>query len=355
MKRLALVGLLALLPAVGLAGEEKERKNPWDLKMFRVEFDNDTFVGSDDVFTAGWSLQLHSRIMDRWNPAYAGWIGRFPGLGDDGEGGRVVRWAYGLSQIILTPSEIGIETPQPDDVPWAGTLGVTGSWWSNDNKKLAALQIYLGCLGPCSQAEQVQTFVHDDLGFGEPPKGWDNQLSNRVLANLNYEYRYKLYAVDVAAYLPGRFAHDLSIGGQAAVGNLLTSVTGQLEFRFGWGLTMGFTKVPDPPGLGIVMEPIYFDPGAALVDLYRWRIYFNVVARSRWTTYFAPAEGGATESGYHHPALDSYPGENQILFGLHLVRVPVGFHFTYYRYLGSEPPGIQGSIDWINFSLEYRF
>ena len=69
----------------------------------------------------------------------------------------------------------------------------------------------------------------------------------------------------------------------------------------------------------------------------------------------APAEGGPTESGYDHPGLRSYPGEQQGLLGLHLVRVPFGMHLTYYRYFGSGPEGIMGSSDWVNFSFEYRF
>ncbi len=151
------------------ARDRRPPKSPCDLKMFRFEFDNDTFLGSDDAFSAGWSFQVHSRVMDRWNPGYAGWIGRLPGLGDDGQGRRVVRWAYGISQIILTPTDISITTPQPNDAPWAGMLGVTGIWSSNDNRRLAAMQVYVGCMGPCSHAEQVQKFIHEDLGFGEPP------------------------------------------------------------------------------------------------------------------------------------------------------------------------------------------
>ena len=354
---------LALAVSIGLCGgcsilvaaDDPHPKSPWDLKMFRFEFDNDNFIGSDDAFSAGWSFQLHSRLMDEWNPAYAGWIGKIPGLGDDGKGHRVVRWAYGISQIIITPTDIGIATPQPNDAPWAGTLGLTGTWSSYDNKRMAAIQIYLGCQGPCSQAEKVQKFVHEDLGLGEPPKGWDNQLSNKALANLNYEYRYKAYAAQPAAYMPGRFATDLGIGSEAAVGNVTTRLSGEVEFRFGWGVAMGFTKIPDPPGIGMVLDPVYLDPEQPLTDLYRWRIFFNLVGRYNWITYLVAADGGPTENGGDHPALDSYPGKEEALFGLHLIRVPFGFHLTYYRYLDSLPTGIEGTLDWVNFSFEYRF
>jgi hypothetical protein len=341
--------------SINLAVGDRQPKSPWDLKMFRFEFDNDNFIGSDDAFTAGWSFQVHSRLMDQWNPAYAGWIGKVPGLGDDGQGRRIVRWAFGLSQIILTPSDISIAAPQPNDAPWAGMLGVTGTWSSYDNHRMGAMQIYLGCIGPCSQAEDVQKFIHEDLGFGDPPKGWANQLSNRALANLNYEYRHKLYAPEAAAYAPGRFATDLAVGGQAAAGNLTTRLNGEVEFRFGWGLPMGFTKIPDPPGIGMVLDPVYFDPEQPLKDLYRWRIYFNVVGRYHWITYMAAAEGSPTENGGNYPPFESYPGEEDVLRGLHLARVPFGVHLTYYRYLGSAPTDIGGTLDWVNFSFEYRF
>jgi hypothetical protein len=67
------------------------------------------------------------------------------------------------------------------------------------------------------------------------------------------------------------------------------------------------------------------------------------------------ADGGPTENGGDRPALDSYPGKEEALFGLHLIRVPFGFHLTYYRYLDSLPTGIEGTLDWVNFSFEYRF
>ena len=341
------------LAATTVADAGQPQKDPWDLKLFRFEFDNDTFLGSDDAFSAGWSVQVHSALRDEWVPTYASWIGKLPGLGDDGRGGRITRWAYGLSQAIVTPSDITIAEPQPFDAPWAGILGVHGSWAAYDNRRMAAIQLYLGCMGPCAQGDDVQTFIHEDLGFGDHPAGWANQLSNRALANVNYEYRYKLLADEPTAYVPGRFAYDLGVGGQAAVGNLATSLTVQAELRFGWGMSMGFSKIPDPPGLGTVVEPVYFVPGQTPADLKRWRTYFNLVGRRTWYDYFAPAEGGATESGYDHPEVRPYPLETAAILGLHLVRVPFGIHLTYYSYFGG--PEREASSDWVNFSFEYRF
>ena len=51
-----------------------------DLKLFRVDLDNDMFVGSDDAFTAGWSVQLHSPLYDEWPANLGRWVGRVPAL-----------------------------------------------------------------------------------------------------------------------------------------------------------------------------------------------------------------------------------------------------------------------------------
>jgi hypothetical protein len=349
-----------MLPVLLAAGAptlaaDKPVKDPWKLYLLRFEFDNDTYLGSDDAFSAGWSLQLHSRFDDTWHPGYAKWIGRFPGLGDDGHGGRVVRWAYGIGQLIITPTDISIDTPQPDDAPWAGILLASGSWSAYDNRRLGALQFVVGCMGPCSGAESVQKFIHNDLGFGEPPQGWDNQLAEKWLVNSNYEYRYKVFADNLEDYTPGRFANDFSVGGQVALGNFVTAAWFQVEYRLGWGVPQGFTKAPDPPGLGVMLDPVYFDPlkGTPLVS--PWRSYFTLVGRAVGIAHLAPADGGPTVNGGEHPGLDAYPGQLQALIGYHLARVPFAIHLTYYKYFTQEKTGINGSSDWINLSFEWRF
>ena len=354
-KILSLVALLCLTFATAAAKDPP--KDFRRLYLFRFEFDNDTYLQSDDAFSAGWSFQVHSRLDDRWNRAYAGWIGKVPGLGDDGEGGRIVRWAAGLGQIIITPKDVSIAEPQPDDAPWAGMLGLALSWTAYDNKKMGALQVYGGCMGPCSGAEQVQKFVHEDLGFGEPPKGWDNQLVNQALLNVNYEYRYKVYAPAADRYFtPRRFGQDFSVGVLGAAGNALTSIGGELEYRFGWGLPMGFTKTPDPLPWGIMLDPVYVvATGELPSEAKRWRAYFTVMGRVSYIGHLAPADGGETENGNQQPKLRPYPGRYQLLGGFHLARIPFALHATYYHYFSQDLSDTDAQSDWLNLSFEYRF
>jgi len=333
-------------PATGDPAKDLRQRS-----LFRFELDDDFLLGSDDSFTAGWSFQLHSPLDPTWRHGFGSWVGRFPSLGDDGAGGRVVRWAMGLGQQILTPHDISTERPQPDDVPWAGMLTVSSAWSAYDDRRLGALQLVGGCMGPCSGAEAVQKFIHDDLGLGPAPRGWDNQLVNRALVNANYEYRHKLTAD--RPFEPARFTHDLSAGGLAGLGNLATYAGAQLEYRFGWGVPPGFTGIPEAPGLGVMLDPVYVDAAAPAGSVSARHTYFTLVGRAVASAYFAPAEGGKTVNGGEHPELPGYPGRYQALAGFHLERLPFAFHITYDH--SFEPAGLPSSSDWINLTFEYRF
>jgi hypothetical protein len=324
------------------------------MKLFRVELDNDTFLGSDDAFSAGWSLQVHSPLLDEWTPGLAGWIGRFPSLRDDGPGGRIVRWSWGVTQLIVTPQDVAIAAPQLDDTPWAGLLGGYVSWAAYDDQRLAALQAYVGCLGPCSQAEAVQKFVHNDLHLGARPEGWSNQLNGGVLFNLNYEYRRKVWTRDAPKGTRG-WATDASIGAQAGVGSFATYAEAWVEYRFGWGIPPGFNKLSDPPALGIALDPVYSGAHAPS-DRRAWRPHFFVVARLRSIERFVVTEGGTTQNGGGHPRVDSIPGARQLIVGAHVAKAPFALQLTYYRYLDSNVArAIPSKLDWVNVSFDRRF
>lgn len=360
-----IMACLAILFVPRAPGFADAQVMPEHKGLWRFEFDNDTFAGEDNAFTAGLSLQYHSPLYDSWGEGrgsvFAGierWVGRVvPGLGDDGEGGRRVRLAIGLSQQIYTPEDLSNSGLQPDDMPWAGVLGINGVMSSFNNQRLGAIQLYLGCMGPCSGAEHIQRFVHETLGVGETLSGWENQLETTPLFNLNYTYKYKLRTCTDEAYSPGRFAADLAVGGQAAVGNYFSFADAQVEFRFGWGMPMGFTHIPDPPARGISLDPV-FDPGCRSSRHGPWRGYFSAVVRASAILRIAPAEGGATANGDRHPGVDYEDKPVEVIVGAHLARLPIVIHFTYYHYIDSGfmlGLGSESSLDWANISFEYRF
>jgi hypothetical protein len=333
-------------------GSERDPAKP----LWRFELDNDVLLGSDDAFSSGWEIERHSAASETWEETGHSSFSLFvaehvPGLGDDGEGGRVVRRGIGLSQLLQTPADITDPGPQPEDVPWAAALGVHVSWLSVDSRRLNAFQIYLGCMGPCAGGEPLQRFVHDDLGLStDIPEGWDHQLDTEPLVNLNYAVRRKLLTPSPESYGEAGFSGDLGVGAQAGVGNFFRVADLHLELRFGWRLPTGFTQIPDPPGRGVMVDA---SPRDTEPD---WAFHVSVIPRLIYFEHVSMLDGGATSSGGYHPGVDYERSPFQVLYGLHLSRAPFSFHLTYYSYYGevlSTPTGT--SLDWVNLSFEYRF
>ena len=216
---LTAVMVIAIPVGVAWPGENDNRtsKPPEERNLWRLEWDNDAFVRVDNGFTNGWSLQRHSHQHDAWHEMgpskFSAWISRtIPGLDD--EGGRIVKRGTGLSQIMMTPEDLENPNPQPEDVPWAGSLGWAESWYAFDNQTLNAFQIYFGILGPYSLAESLQVQLHDLINADEP-LGWDNQLPTEPLLNLNYTFKRKL--VSAGEYATKGFTGDFAIGLEGAL------------------------------------------------------------------------------------------------------------------------------------------
>src|SRR5258706_8335755 len=76
------------------------------LSVVRFDFDNDVLLGKDNSFTAGGSLQGHSRLNDALGPGFAKWIGRVPGLRDGGGGGGDTPRGPGISPGTITPQGV---------------------------------------------------------------------------------------------------------------------------------------------------------------------------------------------------------------------------------------------------------
>ena len=328
--------------------EETRLKAPENRNLWRLEWDNDAFVHTDNAFTSGWSLQRHSHHHDGWDEMgpsrFSGWISRtIPGLGDGG--GRIVKRGTGLSQITMTPEDVSNPDPQPDDVPWAGALGWTESWYAFDNRRLNAFQMYAGILGPYSLAEHFQIHIHDWINADEP-LGWDNQLKTEPLLNLNYAYKRKL--VSGGEYLR-RFSGDLAVGGQVGLGNLCTFAELSLEARFGWGLPKGFINTADPPGRGIMLNPTEDVPA-------KIRVYFSVVARVTATAHAVLLDGNTFRES-PHPGLDRDTISRGAVFGVHVAsgRFSVHFNFNSYKDLPFESANPVTDLSWGNITFEYRF
>jgi len=329
--------------------DEGQPKPPEERNLWRFEWDNDSFVGMDNAFTNGWSLERHSHQYDSWDEMgpsrISGWISRtIPGLGDDGP--RVVKRGTGVSQVMQTPEDLSNPDPQPNDVPWAGTLGWSESWYALENRRLNGFQIYVGILGPYSLAEEFQTQVHDWID-SEEPLGWDNQLKTEPLLNLNYAYKRKLGST--GEYWARGFAGDLAVGTDVGIGNFATFADLSFAARWGWGLPTGFTHIPDPPGRGIMLNPNKGVPG-------RFNAYVSLVVRVTALAHAVTLDGNTFRAS-PHPGLEYDRLIPQGILGVHVASGRFSVHGSYYYY--RDPPFESTNpitdLTWANITIECRF
>ena len=86
----------------------------------------------------------------------------------------------------------------------------------------------LGCVGPCSGAEQVQRTLHEWIG-SPIPQGWDYQLTNELLLNLNYAWDRRL----LRRVEPHKAHYDVSLRLGGGIGNYYTGGNVGIVARIG--------------------------------------------------------------------------------------------------------------------------
>lgn len=314
--------------------------------LWRFEFDNDIVGGSDDFFSAGWSLQRHTGAATSWDEMdmtlFSRWVtAHVPGI--SGGEGMAVRRGTGLSQVIQTPKDISDPELIEDDVPYAGVLSVANSWTALSDEKLTTFQILVGVLGPASLAEEAQKFVHNDLGMGDDPMGWDHQLSNELLLNLNMSTAHKLWRSGDSAGM----SMDLSGGGGAALGNLFTQAQLGLQTRFGWNVPAGFAHIPDIAGRGVIVNPV-LDAGEAGTT----RLFGTIALRAAAVGYTVLLDGNTFEDSHH---VDYDPYLAQMITGVHWMQGAMGLHFNLYLTSNPVDDFAASELSWGNFSFSYQF
>lgn len=348
MKYRAAILLLAFLAGNTFA-EEKPKKENADRYLLRFEFDNDLFFQSDSGFTAGWGFSWHSPARDSWEETSKAsqWIGRIiPGLdatpGDDYK----AKTSTGFSQQMQTPTDLSNPDLDLNDVPYAATLGGFFAWHALNNQRYRGFQLYAGVVGPAAQGEEIQTFMHDDMGFGPSPLGWDNQLSNEPLLNVNYEASEKIRSWGTQE--AGKFSTDLSGGLGGGVGNYFTGAYTQIDWRFGWGVPQGFT-----PAVGGTGRAIATVPTVDISD--RWSLYFSIMPRLVAYGYFVFYDGTLFADSTH-PGVEYNHFPIEISTGIHFTKNRFGLHYTGTVYLEpvvDVPSGTR--YDWGTISVEYMF
>ena len=198
-----------------------------------VTLENDTFTGSDNNYTNGLGVTWVSNAIDtyeerslvrRWGEFWS----FLPFVGNDGYR-TYVSWT--LAQEMHTPDDIKVANPPLDDQPYAGVLYLDSTVYAKKERWVHAWQLRVGVVGPASQAENVQKWIHEVTDSDEP-MGWDTQLPNELVLNVGYTGTYMLAQGDLGKSAGWRIIPVAS----AAVGNYFTGAGLGLYGEIGWNL-----------------------------------------------------------------------------------------------------------------------
>ncbi|WP_324172724.1 lipid A deacylase LpxR family protein [Sulfurimonas sp.] len=149
--------------------------------QFSFQFNNDFFAGTDQHFTNGVTI---SWLDDTFNQ-------------DDNstdknplkisEINSNYNFGLSISQIVITPMDTTISTPQYDDIPYAGYLALSAYLFEWNANSFNEFRIEVGVVGEEALGEQVQNGFHTLVG-NEKLKGWDTQLGTQYTINALFRH-----------------------------------------------------------------------------------------------------------------------------------------------------------------------
>ena len=161
-------------------------------KMLRIYEDND-FInirgrGTDEAYTNGTRIDY---FYTKKEPPHFFITKLLTAPGDS----NINISGWGITQLMFTPRDISTSSYQPDDYPYSAALYLTHSYYSYNPVKKTSIQteLMLGVRGPAAFGKQLQKFVHRVIHYQEP-MGWDNQLPDKLIANVKFTIEKQLYA-----------------------------------------------------------------------------------------------------------------------------------------------------------------
>ncbi|PQB03509.1 lipid A-modifier LpxR family protein [Aureitalea marina] len=136
----------------------------------QIEFraDNDFWLSTDRYYTTG-SFITYRRLLNR-----------------DTTLEKTITVSTGIRQQLYTPSDIRSDIVRQYDRPYAGFLGLSGTYTLIQAQEFLIAEGVIGVAGPASGAEEFQNLFHENGGIDTPP--WTAQIENSFHANLYAQF-----------------------------------------------------------------------------------------------------------------------------------------------------------------------
>lgn len=172
---------------------------------------------------------------------------------------------FAIGQNMYTPDDIDVHPAPTDQRPYAGWLYGEVSITGENGRRLHALKISLGVVGPGSLAEESQKFVHEVIGATKP-LGWDDQLRNEPALLIAYQRSWRMVDKEI-----GPFDLEVMPSFGVNLGNVFTYAGAGGSLRFGW-------RMPDDYGPARIQPSI---PASSYFSATQFGIYAFLGAEGR--------------------------------------------------------------------------
>lgn len=143
-----------------------------------LAIDNDIFLFSDWYYTAGHEISYRTVLGNQRSLAKLITQTNTPSK-------AIV--SFNLGNKIFTPKRTQFANPINMDRPYAGfDYGSVSISRLKGHSVVSSLEFELGLVGKATGLGKLQKWWHTQAGF-EEPRGWDTQIANEVVFNINYQ------------------------------------------------------------------------------------------------------------------------------------------------------------------------
>ena len=277
---LLITSLIAILCPRALAQESNEKdpvKNDAEDQCKRYNsfvWENDIIAADDGGYSNGFAYSwgyADIQCSDAWVKKIDSWLTDVSQLHGQENSGNTP-YTFQLAHVMSTPSDI--EDPEliPNDRPYTGLMFSALNIFHHDEKSATHYELLLGAVGPITQAEEIQSFIHRSIGISEP-EGWEHQTNNELVFRLGIDKSWKLYQGSIFK----NYESDLIGMSDIKAGNLSSDVGAGLSYRIGRGLTKSTASHSIIPGRSI--PALMLKPGdwALFFTLYGNYVFNNIV------------------------------------------------------------------------------
>ncbi len=319
--------------------------NDRDRGSLALTFENDLFTGSDGNYTNGLALAWTSGPVADMRPdaGLRRWAETLSFLPLAGDREREVRTTFALGQEIFTPDDLEATVPLPDDQPYAGVLFGDVGLLARTQRTSQVWRLRLGLVGPSAGGESVQREVHETLS-ADMPSGWDFQLPDEPLLNLDYGVSHELFAGGGES----EFSWSVAPAGGLGLGTYFTGASASLRGECGWNLP-ALAAVPDlRHGVGALS---HFEPRADSSGAGRWSVGLSATVGGMLVAHYLPLDGTVFESS---PSIDSEPVVGFVSAGVSLRkrRFALAYRMTFFTDTFESQPE---ATDFGTLTLSWSF